>query len=364
MRQTFARVDLGAFSHNIREIRKLIGPDVLLMAVVKADAYGHGLVKMASRAQAEGADFLAVALAEEGAALRDAGITLPILVLAGLSYESTFLAVEKGLTLTVHTREHLLSASRAAARYQTKAQAHVKLDTGMNRIGVTTREELTDLLEAQNAFPDVHLTGAFTHFACADDVSPDFTKRQLQRFHDFLQVLPQGFLLHASGSSALLRFPETRLNMVRAGIALYGYSPVKTQADLRPVLSFLAEITHIKMAKKGEFVSYGATVQLERDTKVATLAVGYGDGYNRALSNKAVVLVNGQRCPVLGRVCMDQTMVDITGIDDVKTGEQAILIGQTGDEVVSAADLAGLLGTIPYEVLLSISSRVPRIYQD
>lgn len=364
MRQTYARIDLNAFSHNIQAVRQAIGKDVMLMAVVKADAYGHGLCQMAEHAEKNGVDYLAVALAEEGAALRDAGISLPILVLAGLSEESTGMAVEAGLTLTVHTREHLRYAEDAAANHQKPALVHIKLDTGMNRIGAKSREELRALLLMMQELKNIRLTGAFTHFACADDVSADYTLDQLHRFNGFVEELPEGLLLHASGSSALLRFPEARLNMVRAGISLYGYSPVKTTVDLKPVLSWFAEITHIKTAQEGEYVSYGATAWLQRETKIATLAVGYGDGYSRGLSNKACVLINGKRCPVLGRVCMDQIMVDITGAGNVKIGDKAVLLGQSGNEKINAKDLADMLNTIPYEVLLSISSRVPRIYQD
>ena len=364
MRQTYARIDLGAFTHNIHALRQAVGKDVMLMAVVKADAYGHGLCRMAKRAEIEGVDYLAVALAEEGVALRKAGISLPILVMAGLSEESTDMAIQAGLTLTVFTKCHLHYAESSAARHHKTALAHIKLDTGMNRIGIKSREELKTLLQMAKELTNVRITGAFTHFACADDVSQDFTLDQFKRFNEFLKELPDGLLLHAGASSALLRFPETRLNMVRAGIALYGYSPVRTQVDLKPVLSWFAEITHIKTAQKDEPVSYGATIRLQRETKIATLAVGYGDGYNRGLSNKSSVLINGKRCPILGRVCMDQMMVDITDAGVVKIGEKALLLGQDGNEKIDAKELSGILNTIPYEVLLSITPRVPRIYED
>lgn len=364
MRQTYARVDLGALSHNIQSLRQAIGPDCRLMAVVKADAYGHGLCQVAQRAERDGVDFLAVALVEEGLALREAGVTLPILVLSGLSRESSVQAVAARLTLTAHTIAHLNDINEAALRYGVKAQVHVKLDTGMNRIGVKDGEELQQFLTHLTSCEQIELTGAFTHFSCADDVTEDFTRMQLQKLNAFLPLLPPGLLLHTSGSSALLRFPEARFNMVRAGISMYGYSPIQTEVDLRPVLSWVAEITHVKTALPGETVSYGATVTLKRETRVATLAVGYGDGYNRGLSNKADVLINGRRCRVLGRVCMDQIMVDVTDAGETKAGEQAVLLGREGDETVTAAELADMLDTIPYEVLLNISKRVPRVYLD
>ncbi|NLW21295.1 MAG: alanine racemase [Clostridiales bacterium] len=362
MRQTHALVDLAAFAHNLRLLKALIGPQVGLMAVVKADAYGHGLVPVARAAQAAGADALAVALAEEGTRLRQAGVHLPILVLAGLNAQSTREAVGQGLTLTAHTPAHLASASQEAVAQGVTAQVHLKLDTGMNRIGVKTAAQLRELLDMFDSLPGLALTGAFTHFASADELGSDMTSRQLDRFLDLARLLPPGIVLHASGSSALISRVDARLNMVRAGIALYGYPPILTTLPLVPVLSWLAEITHVKQIQPGETVSYGATLKADRPLRVATLAVGYGDGYSRLLSGKAQVLVNGHRCQVLGRVCMDMIMVDVTGAGQVTPGMQATLIGRQGQEAVTARELAELAGTISYETLLSMSARVPRIY--
>lgn len=362
MRQTYALVDLSKYRANLRAIKSAIGPSVKLMAVVKANAYGHGLVQIARAAQEEQADFLAVALAEEGIILRQAGIHLPILVLAGLSGESTLDAVQHGLTLTVHTQAHLLAAEKAAEALGRTAEVHIKIDTGMNRIGTKGEGELRALLQSMAALPHVKLTGAFTHFASADDPNPAMTNAQLERFNELSQLLPEGILLHTSGSSALLGRPDARKMMVRAGISSYGYSPIATEVPLQPVLSWLAEITHVKEAAAGETISYGGTADAYDGMKLATLAVGYGDGYNRLLSNKAEALINGTRCPVMGRVCMDQIMVDATRAGEVRPGMQATLIGREGNEEIAANDLAGLIGTISYEVLLSISSRVPRVY--
>lgn len=362
MRNTYARIDLDAYERNLHAIRSLIEPQTLLMAVVKANAYGHGLIPISKAASQAGADFLGVALAEEGALLRQAGIRLPILVLAGLNKESTRLAVQSGLTLTAYTIKHLADAQEAAKNTGQAAMVHLKLDTGMGRIGARDEQEILELLDCFQKSPMLHLRGAFTHFACADSPDQNMTRQQLSRFHSLLPLLPQGLLLHTAGSSALLNHPETHFGMVRAGLASYGYSPVKTPIKLEKVLRLVAEITHVKTIFAGESVSYGARFTASEETKVATLAVGYGDGYSRLLSQRAQVLVNGVRCSVLGNICMDQLMVDVSQAGEVRAGDSAVLIGEGGEDEVDAKELADLMGTIPYEVLLNISQRVPRIY--
>lgn len=362
MRQTCAYVNLAAYRKNLRAIRAEIGPGCKLMAVVKADAYGHGLVPVAAAAREENVDYLGVALVEEGIALREAGNSLPVLVLASLSRESTAAAVEHGLTMTVFTAQQVRDAQKAAEACGLKADIHIKLDTGMNRIGVKSGDELREVLASIRESGAVRLCGAFTHFASADRLDSDMTDRQLERFEDLRAMLPKGLLLHASGSSALLTRPDARFGMVRAGISTYGYSPVKTRVRLEPILTWFAEITHVKDVAPGESVSYGATMTVQEPIRVATLAVGYGDGYNRLLSNKAEVLVNGIRCRVLGRVCMDQVMADVTQAGPVSAGQLAVLLGGEGSAFIGADELAGLIGTISYDVLLSISRRVPRVY--
>jgi len=362
VRQTIARVHLDVFRQNVQALRKALGPAVKLMAVVKSNAYGHGLVQIAQAAQEEQADFLAVALAEEGVILRQAGITLPILVLEGLSQATTQQAVLYDLTLTVHTEAHLRYANEAAQAAGKTAHVHLKLDTGMNRIGVRDKAELPALLDLMYMMPRVRLKGVFTHFACADSPDSSMTDAQLVRFAEMLRLLPTGLLVHASASSAALVREDARFSMVRAGISLYGYPPVKTPVPLKPILSWITEIIHVKEIGPGDSVSYGATMTASHPMKVATLAVGYGDGFHRVLSNKAQVLIAGTRCRVLGTICMDQTMVDVSHVKNVKIGDIATLIGRDGDEEITADELANLAGTISYEVLLSISSRVPRVY--
>lgn len=362
MRNTYASISLDAYEHNLNAIRGLLHPKTRLMAVVKANAYGHGLIPIAMAAQQAGADFLGVALAEEGAQLRRAGVRLPILVLAGLNRESTRLAVQSGLTLTVFTTEHLKDAQTAASQVGKTVDVHVKLDTGMGRIGTRGEMELKDLLEELRHCSMLRLTGAFTHFACADSVDQSVTNRQLERFRLQQSLLPAGILLHASGSAGLLNYPDAHFDMVRAGLATYGYAPIETGLHLEKVMSLVAEITHVKTIGEGDAVSYGGRFVATQPTRVATLAIGYGDGYSRLLSNQADVLINGKRCRVLGSVCMDQLMVDVTQAGEVKVGDMAVLLGKMGEEEVDARELAGLIGTIPYEVLLNISQRVPRTY--
>lgn len=363
MRQTYARISLDNYQKNILAVRSLLGSGVRLMAVVKADAYGHGQEKIAGAAEQAGADWLGVAMAEEGIALRKAGVNLPILIFTGLNEQDTLSALEHRLTLCAYTPDHLRYIRAAADRIGHAAEVHIKLDTGMNRIGARDETDLGALLDIIGKSPGIHLTGAFTHFACADDPNPAFTNRQLARFHQLTRLLPQGILLHTAGTSALLTRPDTHFDMVRAGIALYGYAPVKTSLKLLPVMSWAAEISHVKLIAKGDSVSYGATFTADRPMRVATVSVGYGDGFSRLLSNRGSVLINGCRCRVLGRICMDQIMADVTEAGGVKPGDEAVLIGEQGNERISAEEVAAQMGTISYEVLLNISKRVPRRYE-
>jgi len=362
VRQTYAVVRLGDFKANLHAVRFRIG-DARLMAIVKADAYGHGLVPVARAAEEAGADWLGVALAEEGAQLRAAGIRLPILILAGSNAGETSLAVENGLTLTIFTPGHLTIAQEAAKRAGRLADAHLKLDTGMNRIGVKDEAALLEMLRLIQGCPDIRLSGGFTHFASADSPDPTQTDRQLARFNRLITLLPPGLLLHTSGTSALLSRPDARFGMVRAGLALYGYAGVDSPVPLVPVLSWMAEITHVKTVAPGETVSYGAIFTATRPTRLATIAAGYGDGLNRLRSNRGTVLIGGRRCPIVGRVCMDQTMADVTDAGPVSPGDPAVLIGRQGGEAITADEIARELGTIPYEVLLQITARVPRDYR-
>jgi alanine racemase len=362
-RRTFARVNLAAYKANVRAAKRLAGPGIKLMAVVKADAYGHGLVPIAGAAQVAGADWLGVALAEEGEALRMAGIWLPILILGPVNEVGAAAAVKNNLTMTVFTPAQVMMARQAAQAADQPALVHVKIDTGMNRIGIKTQTALAEVLQTIKADHYVELTGAFTHFADGDNPDTAFTDTQLSRFQQMLTMLPRDILVHAAASSMLPR-ADARFNMVRPGIALYGCPPVPYGEEMLPVMSWKAEITHVKEIGPGEAVGYGVTFHAEKPMRLATLAVGYGDGYPRCLSNRAQVLVGGRRCAVVGRVCMDQMMVDVTEAMEAAPGGHAVLLGSQGDQSILADELAGLAGTISYEVLLGISPRVPRIYAE
>lgn len=363
-RKTYLEVNLANYRHNLGLVRRRIGPEVKLMAVVKANAYGHGLVRMAQAASEFGADVVAVALAEEGEQLRQAGLNLPILILAAVNEDGAKIAARAGLTLTLYTLEQLMLAEKAAAQNGVILPIHIKVDSGMGRIGVRSSKELSALLTALKSAKHLRLEGAFTHFADADRPETGYTDMQLARFKELCKGLPHGLCLHAANSPAILTREDAFFSMVRTGQLLYGYPPVESDLPFRPCMSWYAEITHVKTLPKGEGVSYGVCYVTPGPAQIATLAVGYGDGYSRAFSDKGIVLVHGVRCPVVGRVCMDQVMVDVSKVEGVKAGDQAVLLGRQGDEAILADELALMLGTISYDILLSASARVPIIYID
>lgn len=354
------RVDLAVLRKNVRLIGDSLPAGTKLLAVVKADAYGHGMVQVAREALSAGAAWLAVALAEEGAGLRDAGILAPVLVLGAASYDELALGVAHGLTMTVCSAEMVRSAQRAAQAAGKTCSVHLKIDSGMCRIGARTEQEVSDVLAALEDCPQVRLTGAFTHFADADGEDMAFTRQQLERFLQLTEKLPGGILRHCANSAAIHRLPEAALDMVRAGISMYGYPPVKTDMPLEPFMDWRTRVTYVKDIQPGETVSYGRTFTADKPMQVATLACGYGDGYHRAASGRAEVIIRGRRARVLGRICMDQMMADVTHIPGVAAGDEVTLMGRDGDERITAEDIAAWAGTISYEVLLAATGRVPR----
>ena len=359
-------MDLGAIAANTRILRRAIAPVPHMMAVVKANAYGHGLIPVARTALENGADHLGVALPEEGETLRRAGIGAPVLVLGPVNERGAEASVRFGLIQTVFDRERVRMLEDAAARMGLTAQVHLKCDTGMGRIGVRTKEELQAVLREIDACPHVRLTGAFTHFADADGETEDYTRRQIGAFEEMLTLLPENILIHASASAAGVRYPQARYQMVRQGISLYGCPPVPEAPKLRPALSWHTEVAYVKTLPAGESVSYGRTFTAQREMRIATLPVGYGDGYHRALSNRASVLIGGRRCPVVGRVCMDQIMADVSALapESCGIGASAVLLGRQGNEEITAEELGAWAGTISYEMLLAPTSRVPVIYTE
>lgn len=361
-RRQYREIDLNALAHNVRQLRQTTRESVRLMAVVKADAYGHGLLPVARTALSAGADALAVALVEEGETLRSAGIKAPVLVLGATSPEAALGGVAQGLTLTICDGRMVHLVEEACSRLGRSAEVHLKLDTGMGRIGARNAQEVREVLAALQDCPHVQLTGAFTHFADADGPEASFTLKQLEQFQSLASLLPPGLLLHAANSAAIHRFPESLLNMARMGISMYGYPPVPTEVPLLPCMRWVTEVVYVKEIAPGDAVSYGCTFRAAHPMQVATVAVGYGDGYHRALSGRGQVLIGGRHVPILGRVCMDQMMVDVTGLPPVHPGDEVVLLGRQGDAQITAEDLARWAGTISYEILLAPTARVPRVY--
>lgn len=359
-RPTWAEVDLGALVGNLRTLRRRAGSRAKLMFVVKANAYGHDAALCASAAEkARAADWLGVSSVEEGMALREAGVRLPILVLGSLyPFESVLAALAHDLTPIVASLESAKRVAEAAARLRRVVGVHVKVDTGMGRIGVRP-EAAVSLVRALKTLRGVRVDGIYTHLAKAED-DRAYTSRQLRAFRSVLAALGrEGLrppLAHAANSAALLRHADSRMDLVRPGLAAYGLYP-----GFAPVLTLKSKIVFLKTVPKGTAVSYGAAWRAKRVSRVATLPVGYGDGYPRALSGRTSVLIGGRRCPVIGRVTMDQTMVDATDVPSARVGDDVVLLGRQSGAEVPAAELARLCGTIPYETTTGLSARVPRV---
>ena len=366
-RENYCEIDLSAIRHNVGVMRGCLREGVRFLAVVKANAYGHGAVPVARAALSAGADCLAVAIPEEGEELRRAGIDAPILVLGGiLGREAADADVRLGLTQVVfdEARVRLLAAAGEAAGKE--ALVHLGLDTGMCRIGVRTPEEAASLVRLIDGLPGIRLTGCFTHMATADEQDASGTCAQAARFRAFTEAIaaahPAPIVRHAANTASIFRYPEIHADMVRGGIALYGCPPVPEVTGLRSAMRWITRAVFVKTIEPGERVSYGGLFQAERPTRVMTVPVGYADGYRRGITGKGCVLVRGRRAPILGRICMDQLMADVTDIPGVTEGDEVVLLGRQGGECISAAEMASWIGTIDYEVLCSPSARVPRVW--
>ena len=355
-------VDPGKIEQNMREICSALPEHVRALAVVKADGYGHGALQTARAAIHGGASMLAVASVDEGTALRDGGIRLPILVLGAVTGYDVKQGVEAGLIQTVCSPDMVRMCESAATETGKQTEVHLKIDTGMGRIGIRTEKEKEQVMKTLRECPHVKLGGAFTHFADADDGEDGerYTEQQFRRFLELTDGLPEDVIRHCCNSAAIHRHPEMHLDMVRAGISLYGYPPVKTDMSLEPCMTWTATVSYVKELAPGSYVSYGRTWQANRTIRAATVTCGYGDGYHRSASGKACVLIHGKRAAVIGRICMDQMVADVTDIPDVKPGDEVILIGREGHEQITAEDLAKWSGTISYEILLSVGSRVKK----
>ncbi len=368
-RPTRADIDLAAIAANVRAASRLAGVGAALMAVVKADAYGHGAVPVARVALSAGATWLGVAIPEEAVVLRAAAIRSRILVLGPIAPEQAPLVVTHDLDQCVADIAQAHALSREAVARRSTVRLHLKVDTGMGRVGVAP-QRARGVAARMTELPGVRLVGLMTHFAESDAEDPAFTREQLARFEAVHRELRDAGvaipLRHAANSGALLRHPDARLEIVRPGIMLYGCHPCRHRrpddAPLAPALRLRTSVSHIKDLTSGGTVSYGRTFVARRDMRIATLPIGYADGLPRLLSGRGHALIRGRRVPIVGRVCMDMTMVDVTQVSDAEVGDEAVLVGRQGTEEITAEEVADLSGTISYEILCRIGPRVPRVY--
>jgi len=368
MRPTYAQIDLAAIRHNMRQIQAAVSPATFIMAMVKANAYGHGAIKVSTAALSAGAHGLGVATPEEGVELRESGIMGPIFVVGLTLPEQASLLLDNNLIATVSTWEAIQALAEAARRKGRPAQMMLKIDTGMGRVGIRPNQTLP-FVQKIMATPGLELKGIFTHLATADARDKTYAHQQLDLFTSSLnEINTAGFTLtwiSAANSATIMDLPRGYFNMVRPGIMLYGLLPseeVQRRFHLLPVMQFKTKVVYVKEVPPGTPVGYGGTHTTSQKTLLATLPVGYADGYSRHLSNKASVLIGGRRCPVVGRVCMDQIIIDLGLASKVQIGDEAVLFGRQGEAEISVTELAGLAGTINYELVCAISSRVPRIY--
>ncbi len=366
-RPNWVEIDLDAVAHNVRELKRLIG-DADLLAVVKANAYGHGAPMVARTALKNGAKWLGVARVDEGIQLRRAGIKSPILIIGYSTPSEAESIVKNQLTPTVNSKQFALALSAVSAAYNIACPIHIKVDTGLTRYGLLP-DEIVDFAKGLNTLPNLRLEGLYTHFATSDEPDKGFVHQQFKVYRETLQRLTdEGIKItvrHAANSGAALDVPETRMDLVRCGITLYGLYPstdVSREAKLRPVLSFKSQVARVREVPAGTTVSYGRTYKIDSTTRLALVPVGYADGLSRALSNQGSVLIRGHRAPIVGRVCMDQCVVNVNEIPDVRVGDEVVIIGRQDGEEITADELAKQLGTINYEITSSITARVPRVY--
>ncbi len=360
LRPTLAEIRLSAVRGNLKKLKSMAAPARLLF-VVKANAYGHGALELARLAEREGLAWgFGVSSVEEGLALRAAGIAGPVLVLGSLyPFESFVEAINAGLLVTIASLDAARQVIEAARKLGVTASCHIKLETGMGRIGAR-KPAVLKIYDELSSSGAVSVAGLYTHLSSAD-TDPDYTSAQLSIFRETAAELAargaRGLLLHTANSCAALTRPDSRLDLVRCGIAAYGLAE-----GFAPVMSLKSSIVFIKNVREGAYISYNKSFRADRPMKIATIPVGYGDGYIRRFSNKADVLIGGTRCRVLGNVTMDMTMADVTAVKDAAVGSEAVLLGRQGAQEVTAQELAGLAGTITYEIVTLISARVPRVY--
>ena len=367
----YAEISLEAIGHNIREVKKRLPEGVKLLGVVKANAYGHGAVPVASYLENQ-VDYFATATIEEAVELRENGISAPILILGYVSPSQYGDLVEYDITQTIDSYAQALALEKEAARQNRKAKAHLAVDTGMTRIGFQVTEHDADEAAKIADLPHIELEGMFTHFSCADQEDKTNCSMQMEKYDKMTALLAERGvtipLRHICNSAGIMEFDDHRFEMVRSGIITYGIYPSeevkKERLDLIPALSWKSHVIHVKEVGPGIGVSYGATYVTEKPmTRIATVSAGYADGYPRALSNQGCVLIHGKKAPIIGRICMDQMMVDVTDIPDVQVEDVVTLVGTDGDETITIEEIANPAARFDYEMLCDISSRVTRVYK-
>ncbi len=372
MNRTWAEIDIDALKYNASNIRKITNPNARLMAVVKADAYGHGYRECCKALLDSGVDCLAVAIVAEAKELRRSGFDVPILILGATLAEEADDIVEYDIMPNIYNYEFAKCLSDSAKRHNKTVKIHLKIDTGMSRLGFACGEDNTEVIKEIvriSELANVEIDGIFSHLACADEADKEYTLLQLNRFSKLIGELEEiGINIpckHIANSAAIMMYPEAHFDMVRAGIILYGYYPSmevdKSRLDLKPVMTLKSRVTQVKKTEAGRGVSYGKTYITDRETKIATIPIGYADGYPRCLSHKAAVVAGGKLCNVIGRICMDQCMIDVTNVNNISIGDEVIIYG---NDKITADDVAGWMDTINYEVLCMVSKRIPRIYQE
>ncbi len=362
--RTYAAVDLDIIAHNLTELKKKIKKDVLSLAIVKADAYGHGAVGVARAIQDE-VDYFGIAELGEAVELREAGVNKPILVLSYTSPYQYETLVKNELTQTIFNYDDAVALSEAAVKLKKIARVHIAVDTGMSRIGFFCNGESVETVKRINDLPNIYIEGIFSHYACADCVERETTDKQTEVFKSFIaQLENRGMYIpikHLCNSAGLLSVDE-QFNMVRLGIVMYGLYPDECVNDgslnLKPAMKIVSHVSHVKEVPAGSGVSYGHTYFTDKNTRIATVCIGYADGYSRSLSNKGRVLINGEYAPVIGRVCMDQLMVDVTALSSVEVGDEVVILGADGENAITAEEIAELTDTINYEVVCQFQKRV------
>lgn len=369
LRPVWAEINLDNVKHNIKEIKNIVKKDTIVCAVVKADGYGHGAVELAETLLNNGADRLAVATLGEAVQLRKAGYTVPIMVLGYTPEEQGKVVIDNNIIQTVYTYEQAIYFSNIAKESNQQLIIHLKLDTGMSRLGFQPNDESINAIKEIFKLSNLIVEGIFTHLATADDKNKEYTYKQFNIFMDFVNKLEEeGYIIpikHVSNSAAIIDLPEMNLDMVRPGIILYGLYPSdevnKEKIRLKQVMELKAKISHVKVLPKDRGISYGLKYTTQDNEKIITIPIGYADGYTRMMSGKAQVMVKGKVIPIVGRICMDQCMANATGLD-VKAGDEVILYSNERESGITINDIADKLGTINYEVVCMLGKRVPRVY--